>query len=141
MGKLTEKQRLARNAYQRDWRNKPGNKEKASKKAREWYKNNKKHFIQRMKKYRKENPDVVKNSRLKERFGLTLEHHTHLIKSQKGRCAICEQKRKLCVDHNHVTGKVRGLLCNQCNFAIGCFYENEANMLKAVKYLRTHREK
>ena len=58
-----------------------------------------------------------KNLRL--RYGLTLDDYDKLFLAQQGKCALCRrtQKRRLFVDHNHETGKVRGLLCTACNMA------------------------
>ncbi len=73
-----------------------------------------------------------------------------MFEKQKGLCAICGKVeiavykgkrdigkvRKLCIDHNHETGKVRGLLCQKCNAGLGMFLDNVEFMLKAVAYLR-----
>ena len=64
-------------------------------------------------------------------YGLSELDYSNLLLSQNGRCAIChrtpeeaKQNRALLVDHNHITGKVRGLLCSRCNLAAG-YYEYE----------------
>ena len=72
-----------------------------------------------------------------------LEQHTKMYIEQNGRCAICgkhesEQKFKLSVDHNHVTGKVRALLCVNCNIILGQAKENKEVLLKCVDYLRKY---
>lgn len=57
--------------------------------------------------------------------GMALVDYQALVKVQKGRCAICGEKpERLCIDHCHVTGRVRGLLCRRCNFQLGGFGEN-----------------
>jgi hypothetical protein len=63
-----------------------------------------------------------------------------LFNCQKGRCAICgihqaDLKRALCLDHDHKTGKVRGLLCYNCNFLIGNAKDNIGTLQRAIKYL------
>lgn len=63
------------------------------------------------------------------------------FEKQEGRCAIClvpENGRynHLSIDHNHTTGKLRGLLCNNCNRALGLFKDNKDILTKAVDYLR-----
>ncbi len=73
-------------------------------------------------------------------YGITVEQHERLIKEQLGRCAICkvafsETKKGACVDHNHSTGKVRGLLCMQCNFGLGHFRDSKELLQAAVNYL------
>lgn len=53
-----------------------------------------------------------------------------------GLCAGCDQYRKLVVDHNHETGKVRGLICNPCNCALGFVRDEPATMLRLIEYLK-----
>lgn len=75
-----------------------------------------------------------------KKFGLTLEIFDQLHKKQEGRCAICgaheKEKKFLVVDHCHETQKIRGLLCQQCNSAIGILKHSEDILLKAIEYLR-----
>ncbi len=75
---------------------------------------------------------------LKIKYGLTMEDYNKMLKKQGGTCVICRNgnnRRKLCVDHNHKTGKVRGLLCDSCNFTIGHSKEDINLLKKAIKYL------
>lgn len=72
---------------------------------------------------------------------MTVEVYESLLSEQKGVCAICsraEVGKKLCVDHNHKTGKVRGLLCALCNQSIGMLQEDVNVLQKAIEYLRIH---
>jgi hypothetical protein len=69
-------------------------------------------------------------------YGLTMEQYAALEASHAGRCAICGRDEKLVIDHCHATGKVRGLLCQRCNKAIGLFLEDCSSMEAAVRYLR-----
>lgn len=71
-------------------------------------------------------------------YKMTPEEYKKLYEKQTGRCAICfgESKIKLCVDHNHSTGKVRGLLCKKCNSGIGLLQENTEFLYRAIKYLQ-----
>ena len=55
------------------------------------------------------------------RYGITAEQFSELLDAQKSRCAICNSKCKLMLDHNHDTMVVRGLLCNSCNLALGLY--------------------
>lgn len=76
---------------------------------------------------------------LKRNYGISLEQFLKLEKSQSGVCAICGgppvTRKRLSVDHSHVTGKIRGLLCINCNSALGLFKESSANLQKALMYL------
>lgn len=71
-----------------------------------------------------------------------------LLKKQGGRCAICwviptkgiGRETKLAVDHCHATGRVRGLLCMNCNVGLGLFKDSQARLAMAIAYLRTHQK-
>ncbi len=58
-----------------------------------------------------------------------------MFEKQENKCRICHQKRKLCVDHCHTTGKVRGLICNSCNHGLGFFEDNPDFLVSATRYL------
>jgi hypothetical protein len=76
---------------------------------------------------------------LKKKYGMSLEDYDRMCGDQNGLCFICEEpSSKLVVDHCHNTGKVRRLLCNNCNTGIGLL-RNEKNLKNAAKYLRKHR--
>jgi len=94
--------------------------------------------------YRKDNPEKVKAGNAKHRkyaYGLSDVAIARMFASQDGRCAICQkdldllQTRKWCIDHNHDTGTVRGILCYGCNVALGQFGDSPATLVKAIKYL------
>ena len=61
-----------------------------------------------------------------------------MLSNQSGHCAICinKDKRKLAVDHCHKTGKIRGLLCSNCNQGLGMFKDNLDFLGRARNYLR-----
>lgn len=77
---------------------------------------------------------------LRRFYGITPEHYLHLLDSQSGKCAICGYKpepgkRRLAIDHCHTHKHIRGLLCSECNSALGKF-KDSVNILKAaIKYL------
>lgn len=86
----------------------------------------------------KSKKEAIKGYRLKSIYNITIEEYNDLLLDQNGRCKICNNEstaRKLAVDHCHITGKVRGLLCNKCNMAIGLLFENEEIMLSALMYV------
>ena len=80
-------------------------------------------------------------SSIKKKFNLTLEQWNEMFNAQNGCCKICgkhqsELKIRLAVDHNHETGKIRGLLCDGCNRGIGYFQESQEALVKAADYLK-----
>jgi uncharacterized protein (UPF0264 family) len=82
---------------------------------------------------------MVKNSRLMCDYGITIDEYEAMEKNQGLGCAICggiqSDDRGLAVDHNHDTGKVRGLLCSSCNRAMGGFKDSSVLLRKAADYL------
>lgn len=86
------------------------------------------------------NPLIRRASMLKRNYGLTLQTYNTMLLGQNGGCAICERKpgkRPLHVDHNHVTGKVRGLLCHQCNWYLGTVEADPRILSRITIYLST----
>jgi len=97
------------------------------------------------------NPDKYLDGHLRRRFGITLEQYNAMLADQGGVCAICGElptsvrnRRKgkqrtfiarLVVDHDHATGKVRGLLCSSCNTGIGNLKDEAATVRAALDYL------
>lgn len=81
----------------------------------------------------------IRQNHIKRTYGLSPEEFDVLKKSQNNVCAICSRgDRLLCVDHNHETGKIRGLLCMQCNSGIGYFKDDVDLTEKAANYLRSY---
>lgn len=80
-------------------------------------------------------------SHLKQTYGVSLEQCDELRKAQDCRCRICgiheseATHGRLCVDHCHSTGRVRGLLCKKCNSALGLLGENRDTLRAAIEYL------
>ena len=62
-----------------------------------------------------------RKSQLKRFYGMTPEDREAMLEAQGGMCAICGQTKELVIDHDHKTGRVRGLLCRHCNFVIGLY--------------------
>ena len=78
---------------------------------------------------------------LKKTYGVTKEEYLEMFYNQGGACWICsktpeENGQSLAVDHCHDTGKVRGLLCSQCNLMLGYAEDNIGTLATAIKYLR-----
>jgi hypothetical protein len=90
------------------------------------------------------NPERTRNNDLKRNYGITLDEHTQMYEDQNGVCAVCEKPgdgkwKKLCVDHDHKTGKVRQLLCRNCNMILGQVDDNINYMEKLTAYLKKHK--
>lgn len=70
------------------------------------------------------------------KYNLTMDAYMRLAKKQKNRCGICgTDEHVLNVDHNHTTGKVRGLLCNSCNRGLGFLGDSIRGVKRALSYL------
>lgn len=101
--------------------------------------------------YKKNHPDRLKriqhNANLQRKFGINADDWEWMNLAQRGLCAICQKPEKykwkgivpsLGVDHNHETGKIRELLCMDCNRGIGCFDEDILRLQAAIEYLKKH---
>lgn len=74
----------------------------------------------------------------KHRYGVDKTEYSALFRIQRGMCAICNKppgKKKLGIDHDHITGKVRGLLCDKCNTGIAFLNEDSSLLVSAAVYL------
>lgn len=85
--------------------------------------------------YRKQN--------LKQNYGITVEDYEAMLESQDYKCPICEvdfneHPRRPHVDHDHATGQVRAVLCDNCNSGIGHMKDNADNLKRAIAYLEYH---
>lgn len=85
--------------------------------------------------------------RLKNKFGISVQQYDAMYAAQGGVCAICGsaetkvirgQVQRLAVDHDHTTGKVRGLLCHVCNVALGMLRDSPKLLQKALEYVQHH---
>ncbi len=93
-------------------------------------------------------PEYTRKKRIKKKYGLTLEQVAQLVKEQNNLCAIClkpetaktrsGKPKPLSIDHNHLTGKVRALLCHRCNAAIGLMDEDILKIESSISYLKHH---
>ncbi len=82
-------------------------------------------------------PESTRRARLRQKYNLTPLELAEMAEAQSGRCAICEviPTTGLVVDHDHGTGRVRGLLCAACNKGLGFFCDDRARLMGAIKYL------
>lgn len=97
-----------------------------------------------------------KHSHLKQKFNLSSDEYEAMFLLQKGLCAICNKPetykgrkskrfpehsvlvKRLSVDHNHLTGKIRALLCHNCNLILGNSKDSIETLLNAISYLKKH---
>lgn len=116
--------------------------------TREWKKGNPDWERQ----YKEKNLDRIglanRKSYIKRTYGLTWEQFEALIEKQKGTCAVCRtrpvsteirrrgENRASTVDHDHVTGKVRGVLCTPCNLLLGYAQDDPVILQQAIDYLK-----
>lgn len=97
-----------------------------------------------LKSYRDNTPQIQKARALRDSFDLSLSEYDKMLKSQGGVCAICNEPethmrngktKALAVDHDHKTGKIRGLLCSDCNTGIGKLKDDPSVLRSAIRYL------
>jgi hypothetical protein len=124
------------------------NKDKISEQKKQWdidnMENSKQYYVNNKEKYKQRyvnNKDEQKERFFKRKYGLTLEQYTEIYNKQYGKCAICGKhqtklKQALCVDHDHITNIVRGLLCSNCNTGIGMLEDNVQLLTNAIDYLK-----
>ncbi len=124
------------------------NKQKANDAVKRYYRKNitirREAAKNKARQLRKQDPDkyseLILKRNLKKLYKLSLEDYNNLIKQQNGLCKICRRTntsgRRLSVDHNHSTGKVRGLLCGPCNVAIGMLQEDSRRLTTVIEYLK-----
>lgn len=72
---------------------------------------------------------------LKSRYGITPEDYYEMYEEQQGLCGICGEAKSLVVDHDHDTGDVRGLICQNCNLGIGQLKDSLVLLCQSIKYL------
>jgi hypothetical protein len=142
MTQTAEERRAARRESRRKWQEKnpdyarnwaESHKEQRRNSCRKYRESHREQVLATQRKCEKAHPEL----RLKQRYGI-IDGGRQLLLEQGGVCAICGDARSnesLEVDHNHVTGHVRGWLCHRCNVGVGCFKDNPEMLHKAAEYL------
>lgn len=109
---------------------------------RKCYRLRRKYYIDCSKRWARANPEERRRigrewarKATLQKHGLTEEKCASMRKNQKGRCLICNLKKKLVIDHCHCTGIVRGLLCVFCNIGLGSFRDSPTALRNAAAYL------
>lgn len=119
-------------------------KEEKKEKSRQYYLTHKEEIKDYKKEYHKKRKDIHKEicrkNDLKRKFGITIDDYNLMLEKQNHCCLICGRHRNIfskdfAVDHNHITGEVRGLLCSKCNQGLGKFNDDTELLHKAIKYL------
>ena len=116
---------------------------------RAYYIRNKQKFLDRMKRIRTEDPRAERNKKLQSSFGISVDDYDRMLREQNGVCAICRRHetirsnksnkiKRLTVDHDHSTGKVRGLVCQKCNSILGYANDDPCRLLIAADYLEKY---
>lgn len=109
---------------------------------------------EKSKSWGKTNPDKaarsIRNANYKRKYGITLQEYEDMHTKQEGLCAICNRPEtmlghkgtlvSLAVDHCHKTGKIRALLCRNCNTMLGGSRDNIDILLNAIRYLKEHHD-
>lgn len=125
--------------YQREYQKKyrRENKERLDAYYQDWCDQNKDKTAALSRSYYQANKKKIRAYKWKLRYGITEEEVNSFYTSQNGCCAICQKQLNdvFVIDHCHSTGNVRGLLCNQCNQAIGLLKENTQSLLNAIDYI------
>jgi len=89
-------------------------------------------------------PQHVYRGQLLRKYGLTLDEYITRSATQRDKCAICREPEsrsyrgrtaQLAVDHDHATGRIRGLLCSKCNTGLGMFRDSPESLTRAITYL------
>lgn len=119
-----------------------------SKNHAEWYQLNKNKVSENTKLWIEQNKEkhfqTVRFAAIKRKYGLEANTYIALLQKQNFKCAICNKKEvitnktktwNLAIDHDHTNGKVRGLLCSQCNLGLGKFKDDITLLQRAVNYL------
>ena len=125
------------------------NRTKINSKQREAYKRNPEKYYKRWKEWLKNKPDYYRiryishwrKAKAIKKYGVTAEEFDNILPTLlNGNCEICEEQASptdsLCIDHNHVTKKFRGCICNTCNIILGMAKDNPDRLERAIKYLK-----
>jgi len=119
-----------RKAYMREY----------NKKYRETHNNGREDY---MRNWRNKNKNYLREKWLMQNYNITIADYNRMFAEQNGECKICRRHqsqldKKLFVDHDHKTGKVRGLLCCSCNLVIGNANDNMEILQSSIEYLRNN---
>jgi hypothetical protein len=100
------------------------------------YRADKEKALAAIRKNRADNPELYRATKLRHRYGLTHEQYREMYEAQNALCALCGERAAVDVDHDHITMRVRGLLCRACNVGLGLFGDSADRLLDAIAYLK-----
>lgn len=122
----------------RNWRE--ANKDRLRNYMTDWRASHREHMRATAQRWRDANPRKWRPRILKQKYGWTLEDYRDALVGQAGRCLICGlvPATDLVIDHDHGTGKVRGLLCDMCNRMLGHAHDDPQVFRRAIAYLEQH---
>ena len=108
---------------------------------RKYYHRNKEKVAKKQAQFKRLNPELVSkwnhSSSIKRKYGVSRSQYKTMVQETRGTCQICgiQPDYRLCVDHCHSTGKIRGLLCRNCNHILGHARDSIKVLKKAIDYL------
>lgn len=103
----------------------------------------------RVAKYRKENPEKIRDTKLRQAYGVGTEYYEEKLKEQSGVCAGCKRvfkikwrgkETEMPLDHNHKTLAPRGILCIKCNRGFGLLEENVSTLFNLIEYAEKYKK-
>lgn len=116
--------------------------------ATQWASENPEKILEASRRYYENNRELhnkrASNNRLARTLGITQEEYDYIMKEHDGKCDICDTTdpggphKKFNLDHDHATGKIRGVLCRRCNTSIGQFEDSATLLKRAIQYLEDH---
>lgn len=134
--------------YNKTYLKRPEVRAKATARSKDWVERNRERHTQYMRTYYRERRDKIAFDSRARKYGISVEAQRAMLEAQGHLCAICRKPergasqygypRLLHVDHDHLTGKVRGFLCGDCNNVLGRATDDPAILRAAADYLESH---
>lgn len=130
-----EKTRASALRYYYKKKDDPDFKVKIANRYKAWVAANPEGNRRRNRQYRKAKPERFSIYQIRKNYGVTLKEAAILLARRKLGCEICGRKTNSNIDHDHATGKIRGILCSDCNRALGCVRDISATLRALADYL------
>ena len=100
----------------------------------------------RLKTAEHQSPERKRRNHLRRLYDITPEEYDEMLQMQSGKCAVCKTEEAggkhnvFCVDHDHITGKVRELLCKDCNIVLGIINDSPEHLGRLMAYIVKHKD-